>query len=251
VDYLAVKHEVTWNVTEFRMTKSGMVCARDKDGAWKIRWESPKTRVLALVYSFGTIHAFGRKVYDYTDGKWEALEKIFADRESIADSKLIVSGSGPGWTWDTVRNILGRAKKVNQFKLRSGERVFEFVRPARAAEAPVKIHLCAGKKLLEGHLKDPEKHAKDVRKLAEEPSFGDATYLWANDKIDAPLVLSHPMSDEEFLKQDRQAVAKFVRALGEPACVVLQPDLPISFEHVMLVATSLVKAGVKDVRLPE
>jgi hypothetical protein len=247
-NYTARKAQVTWKIVEFKLPKCGMVCARQPDDKWRIEWQAPQASTLSLVYSFGAIHAFGRKVFDYADGKWETLEKLLGEREYAL---LIVSGSGPGWTWNTVREILTRAKKIAKIKLRSGGRTFEVPPPAAAPDKPVCLHLCCGKKPLDAHVKDPEKHAKDVRKFAEEPAFGDVTYLWADEAFDKPIALSHPLSEKESLDQDRDAVKTLIRGLKNPPSVKIVADPQVSFDHVMLVASFAQKLGIKDVRLPD
>lgn len=246
--YTARRAQVTWKIVEFKLPKCGMVCVRGADDKWRIEWQTPQAAALSLVYSFGAIHAFGRKVFDYTEGKWEALDKILAEREF---GMMILSGSGPGWTWTTVREVLSRAKKIGKIKIRSGERTLDYVRPPAPPDKPVTIHICCGKKPVDAHVRDPEKHAKDVRKFAEEPAFGDITYVWADDAFDKPIHLSHPMSEKESLDQDRDAVKALLRSLKAPACVKINADPQASFDHIMLVAYFAQKLGVKDVRFPD
>lgn len=238
--YKATK-QVLWKIVEFKLPRCGMVCVRTDD-QWRIEWQAPHASTLALVYSFGTLTVFGRAVTR------EALDKILEERDY---KRLIVSGSGPGWTWNTVRDILSRAKKISTFKLRSGERTFEFERPAAAPEKATILHLCCGKKPLDAHVKAPDQHAKDVRKFAEEPAFGDVTYLWVDEAFDKPISLSHPLSDKEYLDQDRESVKTLIRSLKNPACVKIHADPLVSFEHVMLVASFAQRLGIKDVRLPD
>jgi hypothetical protein len=245
--YTAKNQGVSWKIVEFRLPKSGAGCVCDLGGNWKVQWSTPQTPALSLVYSFGTLTCFGRKVYDSGEDKWDALEKLCAERESIADSRLILSGSGPGWTWATVRRIAACAKKVTRVSLRGG---FEWTRGAAPADA-VKVHLCGSKKHLDGHLGDPEAHARDIRKAALEPSFGDESYLWAGDRTADAVTLHHPMSDDKLLAADRKAAAKFAAALKDRAGVLINPDPQISFEQILLVGAALQKAGAKAIRLPD
>ncbi len=227
VEYTAKDQGVTWKIIEFRLPKSGMTCACDVGGNWRVSWATPKATTLSLVYSFGRITCFGRAVYDAGEDKWEALDKIFAERESIAGSSLILSGGGSGWTWGTVKGLVTRAKKVSTIRFRSTQGLFEWTRGKPAPEGTVRLHLCGSKKLAEGHVKEADKHAAAIRKAAEDASFGEETWVWAGDATEPGVILHHPMSDDKVLGDDRKALAKFVRSFPMPPCAVIDADGPV------------------------
>jgi hypothetical protein len=245
-EYVA-RRQVLWQLVEFRLPRAGMVCALDGD-QWRLKWETPRARELSLVWSFGAMTLFGRKVYDWNEDKWETLEKIFADRESMADSSVVLSGSGPGWTWATVRRVMSRGRNVKTFRLR-GEQSFD-VKLAPADQAPV-LHLCASRAHAASHLGDATAHVRELAKLAQTENFGDEMALWIGDDPSKAVVLRHPMSDDKTIAADRKAIVELLKPRRDAPAVALRPDPQVFCEHLLRVASIARNLGIREIRFAE